>query len=278
MFYRAAEPDQWCPLIPESLQENRMTWIVLFSAGVLGGILNALAGGGSFVIFPALLFAGVPPILANASNTYACLPGYASGAIGYWRHIAPHKARLPLYAIIGLVGGLLGAEALMRISDEQFSVLIPWLMLFAVVTYIWGARVNRWLAARSSGSRRAAFAGVAGLSLALFAISFYGGFFNAGLGIMLLAYLALAGFDDVHAMNGLKLLISVLISVTAVARFAITGSIAWVEGSIALAGAVAGGFAAAWFAPHVPARVIRGFVIVYGTALTAWFFWTTYWG
>lgn len=253
-----------------------VTFLLLFAAGLLGGMINSLAGGGSFVIFPALLFAGVPPVLANASNTYACLPGYVSGAIGYWRHIAPHRSKLVGYSIVGLVGGYLGAEALMRISDAQFAVIIPWLMAFAVTIYIFGGRINRWMASRSSGSRHAARAGAVGLMLLLLAISFYGGFFNAGLGIVLLAWLALAGYSDVHAMNGLKLLISVVVSVAAVVRFAMTGSIAWVEGSVALAGAVVGGFAAAYFSHLVPAKVIRGFVIVYGIGLTLYFFWTTY--
>lgn len=253
-----------------------LTILLLFAAGLAGGMLNSLAGGGSFIMFPALLFAGVPPVLANASNTYACLPGYISGAAGYWRYIVPHKDKLFGYCIIGLIGGLLGAELLMRVSDEQFSTIIPWLMLFAVVTYIFGARINRYLASRSRGGKGAQAAGAIGLSLLLLVISFYGGFFNAGLGIVLLAYFALAGFDDVHAMNGLKLLISAVVSVIAVIRFASTGSIAWFEGSAALAGAVVGGFAAAYFAPLIPAKLIRGFVIVYGIGLTVYFFWVTY--
>ncbi len=250
--------------------------MLLFAAGLVGGMINSLAGGGSFVMFPALLFAGVPPVLANASNTYACLPGYVSGAAGYWRHIAAHKDKLISYCVLGLIGGYLGAELLMRVSDAQFSIIIPWLMLFAVVVYIFGTRINRFFAGRSSGGKGARAAGTIGLAVLLLAISLYGGFFNAGLGIILLAYLALAGLDDVHAMNGLKLLISAVVSVVAVVRFAMNGSIAWVEGSAALAGAVVGGFAAAYFAPLVPARVIRGFVIVYGVGLTAYFFWVTY--
>ena len=253
-----------------------MTFVLLFAAGLIGGMINSLAGGGSFIIFPALMFAGVPPVLANASNTYACLPGYVSGAAGYWKHIAPHRDRLLVYCVVGLIGGFLGAEALMRISDEQFAIIIPWLMAFAVAIYVFGQRINRFVSARANGSKRAARAGAIGLSVLLLAISFYGGFFNAGLGIVLLAWLALAGFEDVHAMNGLKLLLSTVISVVAVVRFAATGSIAWVEGSTALAGAVVGGFAAAYFSHLVPAKVIRAFVIIYGVGLTLYFFWTVY--
>src|SRR5690606_338112 len=126
---------------------------------------------------------------------------------------------LAVYCVVGLIGGFLGAEALMRISDAQFSVFIPWLMAFAVAIYVFGQRINRFVAARSSGSKRAARAGAIGLTVLLLGISFYGGFFNAGLGIVLLAWLALAGIDDVHAMNGLKLLLSTVISIMAVVRF-----------------------------------------------------------
>ena len=96
---------------------TELTLLLLFAAGLFGGMINSLAGGGSFIMFPALLFAGVPPVLANASNTYACLPGYISGAIGYWRQIAVHKDKLVLYCVLGLAGGYLGAELLMRVSD-----------------------------------------------------------------------------------------------------------------------------------------------------------------
>src|SRR5690606_31713190 len=172
---------------PLIFRDFSVTFLLLFAAGLIGGVINSLAGGGSFIIFPALMFAGVPPVLANASNTYACLPGYVSGAAGYWKHIAPHKNRLAVFCVVGLVGGYLGAEALMRISDAQFSVFIPWLMAFAVAIYVFGQRINRFVAARSNGSKRAARAGAIGLTVLLLAISFYGGFFNAGLGIVLLA-------------------------------------------------------------------------------------------
>src|SRR5690554_2369600 len=147
-----------------------VTFALLFVAGLIGGVINSLAGGGSFIIFPALMFAGVPPVLANASNTYACLPGYVSGAAGYWKHIAPYRNRLAVYCVVGLIGGYLGAEALMRISDEQFSVFIPWLMAFAVAIYVFGQRINRFVATRSSGSKRAARAGAIGLTVLLLAI------------------------------------------------------------------------------------------------------------
>lgn len=249
-----------------------MDLVILLLAGFAGGALNSLAGGGSFIVFPALLLAGVPPISANATNTFAALPGYVSGAAGYWRDVAGQKKRLLIYAGIALVGGYIGAEVLLMTSDEQFSALVPWLMAFAVTAFAFGGMLNRWLASRTGGHTRLRIAGLGLLGVLLLAICIYGGFFNAGLGIILLAYLALSGLTNVHQMNGLKLVISSSVSVIAVARFALNGSIDWGAGLIAVAGVVTGGYLAARLAHRIPAQAIRAFVIVYGVGLTAWFF------
>jgi len=238
--------------------------------------VNTLAGGGSFIVFPALLAVGVPPVLANASNTYAALPGYASGALGLWRDMAAHRHRLLPYGAVAALFGYLGAELLMRVSDAQFSVVIPWLMLFAVVLFVGGGRINAFVMARAGRSRGARAAGAVLLLALLAAIAVYGGFFNAGLGVLLLAFLVLAGVRDIHAANGLKLYVSLIIALVAVVRFAAAGSIDWYHGTIALVGVTTGAYVAARLAHRIPTRVIRGLVIVYGVALTAYFFWAVY--
>ena len=253
-----------------------MTEILLLLAGFVGGCLNSLAGGGSFIVFPALLAAGVPPVLANASNTYAALPGYASGALGFWSDILKHRDRLLVYSIVSLMFGYAGAELLLLVSDAQFSLVVPWLMLFAVVLFAFGGRINKWVAARAGDGARMQAAGAVVLLLLLAAIAVYGGFFNAGLGILLLAFLALAGLSDIHAMNGLKLWMSMMVAIVAVARFALSGAIDWYFGSIALVGVTTGGYLAARFAHLVPTHLIRALVIVYGIGLTLYFFWSTY--
>jgi uncharacterized membrane protein YfcA len=253
-----------------------VTEILLLLAGLVGGALNSLAGGGSFIVFPALLMAGVPPVLANASNTYAALPGYASGAFGFGKDIMRHKGKLVAYSLVSLVGGYLGAELLLHVSDEQFSGVIPWLMLFAVVLFTFGSRINRWIGANTKSSIGLAKAGAVMLLVMLALLAVYGGFFNAGLGILLLAFLAVAGFTDIHAMNGLKLWISTIVALVAVIRFAINGSIDWYHGSIALVGVTVGGYLAARFARKLPTQWIRVTVIVYGAGLTMYFFWQTY--
>lgn len=253
-----------------------MTELLLLLAGLVGGMLNSLAGGGSFVVFPALVAAGVPPVIANASNTYAALPGYVSGAIGFARDIARHRDKLLVYSIIALVFGYAGAELLLHVSNEAFNRVVPWLMLFAVLLFAFGARLNRLVARHGGTGRRARLVGAALVWLLLAGLSVYGGFFNAGLGILLLAFLALAGFTDIHAMNGLKLWISSIIAAIAVVRFAISGSIDWYHGSIALVGVVTGAYLAARLAHRIPPRAIRALVIVYASGLTGWFFYKGY--
>jgi uncharacterized membrane protein YfcA len=253
-----------------------VTELLLFVAGLIAGTLNTLAGGGSFIVFPALLWAGVPPVLANASNTYAALPGYASGAIGFWPHLMRSKDRLLVYSLIALVFGYAGAELLLHVSDAQFELVVPWLMLFAVVLFAFGGAINKWVAARSNGSARLKATGAVLLLALLAALCVYGGFFNAGFGILLLAFLALAGLSDIHAMNGLKLWISMTVAIVAVIRFALNGSIEWYHGSIALVGVTIGGYVAARFAQKIPTQLIRALVIVYGVGLTIYFFWKTY--
>ncbi|SEP71821.1 hypothetical protein SAMN05428969_0598 [Devosia sp. YR412] len=250
--------------------------LFLLLAGLIGGALNSLAGGGSFIVFPALLFVGVPPVVANASNTFAALPGYASGALGYWHAVGQYKDRLVLYGVIAVLFGYVGAELLLVVSDELFSLVVPWLMAFAVALFIFGNRLNAFVAARSGGRRGMKLAGTVLLLAFLAGVCVYGGFFNAGLGILLLAFLATAGMSDIHAMNGLKLYVSSIVALVAVARFALSGSIDWYHGSIALVGVTTGGYLAARNAHRIPTQWIRVAVIVYGVFMTGYFFWGAY--
>lgn len=253
-----------------------MNEILLLIAGLLGGAVNSLAGGGSFIVFPALLFVGVPPVLANASNTYAALPGYASGAVGYWQSMLKYRDRMLVYGIVAAIFGYVGAELLLVVSDEQFSKVVPWLMTFAVALFIFGNQINAAIKARGSQGKGMQTLGTVLLLGALAAVCIYGGFFNAGLGILLLAFLALAGMTDIHAMNGLKLYISAIVALVAVIRFAFNGTIDWYHGSIALVGVTIGGYAAARLAKYIPTQWIRMGVIIYGIGMTLYFFWTAY--
>ncbi len=256
-------------------ESQAMEFLLLFVAGVIGGVMNSLAGGGSFVTFPALLLAGVPPVAANATNTFASLPGYISGAIGFWRDIRKYRSRLLGYALMAIVGGLIGAELLLSQSDASFERVVPWLMLIAVLLFSFGVRINAFFVTRTALHGRLSALVPA---LLLFAICIYGGFFNAGLGILLLAAFALAGLSDLNAMNGLKLWVSALVALTAIARFGIGDTIAWAEGLSAFAGTTIGGYAAARLAHHIPVAALRFGIIALGVVLTIVFFFKAYAG
>jgi uncharacterized membrane protein YfcA len=253
-----------------------MTELMLFIAGLLAGAVNSLAGGGSFIAFPALLFAGVPPVMANASNTFAAMPGYVSGTFGYWGAMRPYRDRLIAYTIVAAIFGYMGAELLLVVSDDQFRKVVPWLMLFAVALFAFGNQFNAAVK-RLGGERRGArVLGLVALWGFLGLVCLYGGFFNAGLGILLLAFLATAGMSDIHAMNGLKLWISSVVALIAVVRFAFDGAIDWYHGSITLVGVVIGGYVAARLAVYIPTKAIKMGVIIYGVFMTAYFFYAAY--
>ncbi|MCS6762561.1 MAG: sulfite exporter TauE/SafE family protein [Candidatus Devosia symbiotica] len=200
--------------------------LILLVASLVGGAFNSLADSGSFIVFSALLFVGTLPMMANASNTFAALPGYASGAFGYWHTMAQQKHLLVLYGAFAAVFGYVGTDLLLVVvSNATFALVVLWLMGFAVLLFAFGNQLNSLLAARSGDGRGMKLVG-RDLMLAFLAIiCVYGEFFNAGLGILLLAFLTTAGMSDIHAMNGLKLYISTIVALVAVGRFAFNGSI-----------------------------------------------------
>lgn len=246
--------------------------IFLFLAGVFGGVLNSIAGGGSFITFPALMFVGIPPIIASATNTFASCAGYMSGTYAFRKEIANHKNELFLIIIISFIGGITGAWLLLKTPEAVFREAIPWLLLFATVLFVFGGQINIRLKKMASNHRHASSVGGVLLVVMLLAVSTYGGFFNAGLGIITLSYLALAGHTNINAMNGLKLLISSTVSLIAIALFIYNDVIAWYEGSIVLCGTLVGGYVAANVSRQLPQKHIRRFVIVASAATTLYFF------
>lgn len=250
--------------------------LILFAAGFFGGILNSIAGGGSFITFPALLFAGVPPISANATNTFSSCAGYLSGAYAFRKEILEHKPELLKIVIMSLVGGIGGAWLLLQTPEALFLEAVPWLLLFATLLFIFGGRLNEALKQLASVHRHASAMGAFLLSLILLGVCTYGGFFNAGLGIISLSFLALAGHTNINAMNGLKLLISSVVSLIAIVLFMVDGVIDWYSGTIVLVGSLAGGYMAAHVSRQLPQQAIRIFVIIASSSITAYFFYDIY--
>jgi uncharacterized membrane protein YfcA len=244
----------------------------LFTAGFFGGILNSIAGGGSFITFPALLFFGVPPISANATNTFASCAGYLSGAYAFRKDLYAHKRELPLIVLISLAGGIAGAWLLLQTPESMFREIIPWLLLFATLLFIFGGKLNSTLNQFASYHQHASIIGRLFLILLLLGICIYGGFFNAGLGIIVLSYLALAGYSNINTMNGLKLLVSSTISLIAIVLFVYSGVIACEEGISVLLGTLLGGYVAAHVSRKLSQKHVRSFIIVVSCGITFYFF------
>ena len=245
--------------------------LILGLAAFGAGLLNTVAGGGTFLTFPALIFTGIPPVAANATSAVAVFPGYLAGALGFRAELAVmDRGRLARQAGVTLAGGLAGSLLLMVSSNELFSKIVPGLLLFATLVFLFGDRLRQIAAGWGSGE------GLAGTQ-GLFAVSLYGGYFNGGLGIMLLALFAVWGMRDLHAMNGLKTGLSFVLSTISVAAFALAGLVAWPEAAVMMAASVAGGYAGAPVARVMPRAVLRGLIAVVGFGMTVAFAWRA-WG
>ncbi|WP_415183251.1 sulfite exporter TauE/SafE family protein [Phaeovulum sp.] len=242
-------------------------YILLFSAAFGAGILNTIAGGGTFLTFPALVATGIPPVLANATSAVAVFPGYLGGAVGFRRELAVfERKRLVRLVVLTLLGGAIGSGLLLVSSNKAFSVVVPFLLLIATLAFMFGDRVRAWAAARAAS---AAPEGAVGL----IAVSIYGGYFNGGLGIVLLALFAIWGMTDLHRMNALKNALSFVLSAISVAIFAAAGLVAWPQALIMALAAMAGGYAGAPLARALPRPVVRAIIAIIGFGMSAVFFW-----
>lgn len=244
-----------------------MEFVLLIAAAFTAGILNTVAGGGTFLTFPALVFTGVPPVMANATSTVAVFPGYLGGALGFRSELAGFDRRLLLrLAVITLAGGLVGSGLLLVSSNEAFSMVVPFLLLAATLMFLFGDKVRQWAATEA---RVVSSEG----GLGLFAVALYGGYFNGGLGIVLLALFALSGMTDLNRMNALKSGLSFLLSAISVAVFAAAGLVAWPQAVAMMFAATAGGYAGAPLARALPKPVVRGVIATVGFGMSAVFFW-----
>ena len=244
---------------------------LLLGIGVLGGAWNAVAGGATLFTFPALIAAGLPPVVANATNYLALLPSNAAALPAY----APELRRigwalLPLVLLSGL-GALLGALLLLRSDPAVFVVLIPFLILFATLLFAFGDALRRRLLIRMGETRSR---GVVLAALALFSV--YGGYFGAGLGIILLAIAQVLGFTDFHRANAVKNLLATSFTLVGILVFGLGGLIAWPEALVMMAGSTAGGYAGGRLARRVNPEWLRGAVIAFGLLLSAVYFLRTF--
>ncbi|MHB8820375.1 MAG: sulfite exporter TauE/SafE family protein [Pseudomonadaceae bacterium] len=247
--------------------------LLLVAAGFAAGGMNALAGGGTFFSFPALLAIGLPPVTANATNAVALWPASLAGAWGARASLRPLGRYLLPLLLAGLAGGLLGGLLLLAGGDDVFSLLIPWLLLAATALFAASPRLSRWLAARRKES---AVPPHSPLSLGAHSlVSIYGGYFGAGMGILQLAAFSIEGHALVRA-NALKNLISAVIYSVASLTFIFAGRVSWFELLILLGGATLGGYAGGALSQKLPASWLRALVILVGSGMTLYYFWATY--
>ena len=241
-------------------------WILLALGGFGAGAMNAIAGGGTFLSFPALLAIGLPPVTANASNSVALWPASLASAWAYRRELARYRQHLPRLTLAAFVGGALGGGLLLVTSNALFARLVPWLLLTATLLFALAPRINRWLEARRRAGPRQALGW--GGTLFQLLVSIYGGFFGAGMGIVMIAAIAMQGIEDLNEINALKNWLSAVIYSVAALTFTLGGAVSWPHTLVVLLAAAVGGYLAGYVARRLPAIWLRRFILLVGTALT----------
>jgi uncharacterized membrane protein YfcA len=247
---------------------GQIALLVASSAGA--GVMNAMAGGGTILTYPALLFLGESPITANATSTVALLPGAAASLYGYRREVAEHREWLKTLFLPSLLGGALGAVLLLRTPAKAFAHLAQFLILFATILFMAQGAVARW--AKSTGRERTAERSRGRLVSAVlyqFGVGIYGGYFGAGIGILMLAVLGFLGLSDIHAANGIKNFFGMCINGVAAGYFIFRGAVHWPAALIMIAGAIAGGYFGAGFARRIGREKARAAVVVIGILVAA---------
>ena len=246
---------------------------ILFIAAILGGTLNSVAGGGSFITLPSLIFTGVLPINANATSTVALWPGSVASIWAYRRELAKQRRSIVLLLSgTSLIGGVIGAELLLSTSQSTFVKLLPYLLLVATVLFAFSGPITTWLHSKVTQKNRQAWPTLIGISFLQFIIAIYGGYFGGGIGILMLATLGLMGMENIHEMNAMKTLLAAFINGVALVIFVMRDVVAWPQAIVMILGAIIGGYGGAYFARKIDQRWVRGFVIVVGVSMTIYFF------
>jgi uncharacterized protein len=247
--------------------------LFLFAAALVGGILNSVAGGGGFIVFPALIVTGMPPIQANATNTAALWPGTVASTGAYRGALSRQDRKLVLPLVItGVLGGFLGAVVLLKTPPATFMRLVPWLLLSATLLFVFSGRISAWIRRRTAHLRSSSRLNALGAALVQLVIAVYIGYFGAGAGIMMLALFALMGFESIHTMNGLKSMLASICNGMALIAFVAAHAIVWPQALLMITGAALGGYGGAYYAQKLPQERVRQFVILTGFSMSLYFF------
>jgi len=246
-------------------------YIWLVAASTIAGVMNAMAGGGSFISFPAMLGMGVPPVEANATNTVALWPGQLTSVATLRRDI--QRDLLPVIAGTSVIGGVLGAEVLLHTGQRTFLHMIPWLILGGTLIFGVSAPVSRWVRGRAANQAEEPRIPWFPLACALFPVCFYIGYFGAGGGFLVMTILALFGIEKMHTLNAMKVVAALLSNLCAIVTFVFSGAIVWHYCLVSMVFAGLGGWTGARFARRVNGDVLRAIVVATGCLIAGYFFW-----
>lgn len=241
---------------------------MFFASSFLGAAMNSVAGGGTFLTFPVFIMAGLTPSQANVMSTIALWPGVLSSAYGYRAQFGACAAELKGLGIVGFFGGIMGALWFLSTPEATFSVLVPWLLLFATIIFTHGRRITAIL----KGLHAPVWLKRTLAVVFQVMVGLYGGYFGAGIGILTLALLELQGHTDIHRMNALKTLLTASINLATVGVFIVMGDVIWLYALVMITGALCGGYVGARTALRVPQVQVRRGVSLIGFAMAAYFF------
>ena len=256
-------------------------WLWLTVAAFLAGVLNAVAGGGSFLLFPAMLSMKMLPVQANATNTVALWPGQLTSVAAYRADVRKNlRVAIPM-AVAGLIGGTGGAIVLLNTPQMTFLHLVPWLLLVAAVIFALSGPVSRWLEHRKFRANSSPKVGqvhkphMIAVFLGTVAVCFYIGYFGAGAGFLIITLLSLFGYQDLNEINALKVVCTTMANGIAFVLFVFNGQVVWRYCLVAMITCAIGGYTSASLARKIPQPVLRGTVVFIGLSMAAYFFWRT---
>jgi uncharacterized membrane protein YfcA len=250
---------------------THLPYLWLVAASFLGGAMNAMAGGGSFISFPAMLAIGVPPIQANATNTVALWPGQLTSVWALRGDL--RRDLLGVVVAASVLGGVGGAVVLLHTRQITFLHMVPWLLLVASLLFGISGPVSKWLRERSAEPHVERTPAMLPLFCTLFPVCFYIGYFGAGAGFLIMSALAVFGVEEMNALNALKVTAACLSNLSAVVTFIFGGAIVWHYCLVSMVFAAIGGYVGAQYARRMSANVLRVVVVVIGCAMAAYFFW-----
>lgn len=244
---------------------------------LVAGVANSIAGGGSFISFPTLLFLGIPPVNANATNTVAVWPGVVASTGAYRKALSWPLVKTALPLIIVTFGGsILGAWLLLSTPQMTFLKLVPWLLFVGTVLFILGPRLSGWINRRHGNSRPSALR-VGIITFIQLLLGLYIGYYGAGVGFLILPLLSMMGIENIHEMNGLRVLLATCGNAVAIVLFIVARAVLWQVALLMMGGAILGGYAGAHYAQKMKPRTVRSLIIAIGSGMTVYFFWKT-WG